>query len=755
METPTRSRLGFLNFLLMFSIHVADIQPFLMCPTLPQTINFHKTKSVSSMSSSKQNRIPVSVEKVSDSWKISKSFLPKYASSPKILLSSTTQENTELESMRTARNSDCSNIINTNNKIKMENNCKSIQTDNELLIEESLVQKPIVMYNNVSSVILQAVRISVSKSLSNHMNGYLIHHREIKEKAKSEDIFHEALIENNDESLDELQAMIQKIYLYHLTLTSADRNNEANFILSFENSINMNDKFPFMKACDDSIFYFENSYIIDRLAFIQHLHEYAFRHRGTVQGRISIEILALLSKERNSYQFQSSEDKVYKQSRNVVELMKEVVPVDVVQEVHDYINIIKKNGWLSTNPDSVDGLPSLHFNLITNGKPLFDATSKSNGTVNIEGKDETSFEETIQQITTLLKPHLYDKLLTKVQTICNSSTIDISDVFIRNYGSSVQKLHENRFTLSPHYDIYSSQTCVIALDTTSTNGNNGLYAIHDDAGSSSSHAGLKQFIPLSIGDGVLHSYDILHGVDVDPNLLENDGSRTSLIIWFVDRNAEEKNVATPPWLLNLHANDDVAQFISALATECNIKANEENNNYDSYIKSAKNANSFALNHIAELINDNLLSEDQLQDVMNNIIIPMKGKRSSNLFLENFNYCAENNKIVARILWYESSLNGGNRIAQVSLADSLMEEHFNSSNEESGDKDDMLLLASTLFTVSAIQGYDVANDSVLCLLQMEFDKRKKQNDSNGDRKHYFNDDNFLSLPFVKTALLALE
>ena len=48
----------------------------------------------------------------------------------------------------------------------------------------------------------------------------------------------------------------------------------------------------------------------------------------------------------------------------------------------------------------------------------------------------------------------------------------------------------------------------------------------------SSHAVLKQFFPLQTGDGVIHSFDVLHGVDMDPSI---DLSRTSLIIWFVDR----------------------------------------------------------------------------------------------------------------------------------------------------------------------------------------------------------------------------
>lgn len=118
----------------------------------------------------------------------------------------------------------------------------------------------------------------------------------------------------------------------------------------------------------------------------------------------------------------------------------------------------------------------------------------------------------------------------------------------------------------------------------------------------SSHAALKEFFPLETGDGVVHTYDVLHGVDVDPSL---NSSRTSLIIWFVDKFDNEEGERK--WLLRPSDNDHVKQFILALASECNADSNQnksrsssKNEIHELYIKSAQQGNVFALNSLAEM-----------------------------------------------------------------------------------------------------------------------------------------------------------
>lgn len=102
-----------------------------------------------------------------------------------------------------------------------------------------------------------------------------------------------------------------------------------------------------------------------------------------------------------------------------------------------------------------------------------------------------------------------------------------------------------RYGLSAHYDVTADATCVMALDST---GRNGLYTIPSTPGVGGSHAALRRFFPLEKGDGVAHTYDILHGVDVDPKL---NRARTSLIVWFTDDGKiDEDQTVNQPWLLN-------------------------------------------------------------------------------------------------------------------------------------------------------------------------------------------------------------
>ena len=63
---------------------------------------------------------------------------------------------------------------------------------------------------------------------------------------------------------------------------------------------------------------------------------------------------------------------------------------DIEITVQDILDVVKSKQWLSTNPDSVDGLPSLHLNLITNGKPLFD--------INDSVDDLTTFPQCIRRL---------------------------------------------------------------------------------------------------------------------------------------------------------------------------------------------------------------------------------------------------------------------------------------------------------------------------------------------------------------------
>ena len=206
------------------------------------------------------------------------------------------------------------------------------------------------------------------------------------------------------------------------------------------------------------------------------------------------------------------------------------------------------------NPDSVDGLPSLHLNLVSGGKPIAERDADLPDVL----------EQGLQKLFAMVKPYIYEKLLPNVQQLTNDSSIRVSDIFLRRYGDDIGDEGTSRNGISAHYDVFSKVTSVIAMDNTAAEGTNGLFTIETAYnGNTSNHAALRRFFPLEQGDGVVHTWDVLHGVDVAPN-----SDRTSLIVWFTtDEALDYQETMTPPWLIK-HPNidtDNVAQFVLASA----------------------------------------------------------------------------------------------------------------------------------------------------------------------------------------------
>eukprot|EP00956_Cyclotella_meneghiniana_P043415 scaffold269006_cov113-Cyclotella_meneghiniana.AAC.1 len=359
------------------------------------------------------------------------------------------------------------------------------------------------------------------------------------------------------------------------------------------------------------------------------------------------------------------------------------------------------------NPDSVDGLPSLHLNLISNGEPLFDVTTLHDNDEN-EKEDTTStlsssFAECISQLTEILQPHLYNNLLPFVQNLLDSSSVTVSDVFIRNYGSSDIDTTSNvpaRYTLSPHYDITALATCVIALDSTASTGRNGLYIIppcnnnKNNGGIATNNAALRRFFPLNLGDGVVHTFDVLHGVDVDSEL---NRCRTSLIVWFGhdSRNTTTNTTATTAdtdnysWLDG--RNDDISQFVMGLVLEEDDVSKEC---LDRYIASASQGNVFAITALAQLCSEGKVPDTLLERI--ECLIPCNSfhpnKRGGGHTL-----CCQD---LANALWYHASIYGSNPVAQNGLARSLMKQYASSENELSREEQEhILLITSVLFTMA--------------------------------------------------------
>eukprot|EP00804_Cyclotella_cryptica_P017678 CCRYP_017153-RA/>CCRYP_017153-RA protein AED:0.11 eAED:0.11 QI:0/-1/0/1/-1/1/1/0/631 len=450
-----------------------------------------------------------------------------------------------------------------------------------------------------------------------------------------------------------------------------------------------------------------NTLGLDLELYLPFLNEFIVRNRGTDHGNTALSVMKMLCQRRVSYSFTGKIDSVRKES--IVSLQEDLLPSSAVESVIKIIEEIKSRQLLSTNPDSVDGLPSLHLNLISNGMPLFDADDP--GCDDEKEQAPKPFSHYISKLTEILHPHLYDNLLPSVRRLVNSSTVEISDVFIRNYGV-FNAIHDNnrncdqkdRHTLSPHYDVTAYATCVMALDSTSSTGKNGLYTIPRSKRMSTNNAALRQFFPMQKGDGVVHTFDILHGVDVDPDL---NRPRTSLIVWFVDSECGVSD-ARQPWLEN--RTDDISQFVSGLASEIQNGASAET--LELYMSSASQGNIFAMTALAQFCNEGKVPESEYQRIIG-LIPPTR-------FLPNDESVSHPPaKVLANALWYHAAIVGGNRVAQNSLAHNLMARYVSTESELSVDeKQDLLLIASVLFTMAYNQGYNNSLESLEKLLEVE-------------------------------------
>jgi hypothetical protein len=502
--------------------------------------------------------------------------------------------------------------------------------------------------------------------------------------------------------------------------------------------------------------------------------------------------------------------------KEMVSLFKEVLSCEVVESLMGYVTLIQKRNWLSMNPDSVDGLPSLHLNLISGGRPLFETRNKDDsghddsgsGSGSDDGvwtveKEESSitFEQCILEMVDMLHVPLYETLLPAVRQLTNSHTLEISDVFVRNYGRL--ECHENddedgadgnghddvappsqqrqktRYGLSPHYDITAYATCVMALDSTAATGQNGLYTIRRSDmgvdGGVSNHAALKEFFPLDKGDGVVHTFDVLHGVDVDPNLNQK---RTSLIVWFTDTPEHQKGqqmakttttstTCPQPWLC--HPSNHVEEFVLALATECGNHGHEEEGNdgqdaipiHDPialYLSSSSQGNVFAMTQLGQLCDNGRIVDPLHLETIHKFL---KEMNPSNPFLHHGEGEMTSNTLAAA-LWYHAGVQGGNRVAQVSLADELMLRFMSQKNQQQHqqqqqqqqqqssssqpEQQDLILMASTLFTMALFQGYDSSN-SLLQLMDVQC-QRLRDNGVEIPSEAFFEDS------VVKTLMLSL-
>jgi hypothetical protein len=310
------------------------------------------------------------------------------------------------------------------------------------------------------------------------------------------------------------------------------------------------------------------------------------------------------------------------------------------------------------------------------GKPLFDPNDKDVG----------DFGRGIQKLVEIVQPHINNQLLPSVHQLTNSTDIVISDVFLRRYGEDIAG-GVTRQGISAHYDVYAKATAVIALDNVAADGDNG------------NHASLRRYFSLKSGDGVVHTWDVLHGVDVQPGL-----DRTSLIVWFstkeVMMDSEDPRSETPisPWLSNhpSRSSNDVVQFVLASALECAsnpvdiIDASQvmsmhhgsptERANirdHELYLQSAKKMNSFALTRLGSFCQDDALSSQLVERAM---LIASSFDEPPAAVAPLLMETDSDHQRLARRFWLEDALRG-NALAQIALDDAAMELAVASGNAE--------------------------------------------------------------------------
>ena len=508
---------------------------------------------------------------------------------------------------------------------------------------------------------------------------------------------------------------------------------------------------------------------------IQRLTNQAIEHRGTDVGYQALQTLGRACQQRVPYDFANHD------IRNV-QPVRQLIPLEVTQQVSEIVPTMEAEGCLSNNLDSVDGLPSFHLNLVSNGKPLF--PKPQNDTNSSSGN--TLFEQRTNQLLDLVEPYIYNELLPQVQRLHDNlsnnnnnckRTMKVGDVFLRRYG---QESEDARNGISAHYDVFSKITAVIAMDNVAAEGKHGLFTTALSSSSSSgaatsNHKSLRRYFPLSEGDAVMHSWDVLHGVDVLPGM-----GRTSLIVWFIEekttcsdddgethaKTSSVENVS--PWLLTdtaRIATDEVTQFVLASALESvkdldgDDSTASKSSSYSSqelYLKSATQHSAFALSRLGSLCEADAWKSPELlkqaQELLD-VVCPVEQIPAP---LRPILFASEEAKphqqqrvqilpeyqSMAWRFWLQAA-RLGNPQAQLALADDLMA-HATTSLEGSNDKerDDARLLASVLFGLAAQQGLNDALERLSRVVGFEMAKKK-----------IATQEDFLNSPVVQTAQIA--
>jgi hypothetical protein len=450
---------------------------------------------------------------------------------------------------------------------------------------------------------------------------------------------------------------------------------------------------------------------------IKSLAEIAIYECGTEAGLHALRDLAKLCQQRKPFDFSK-----HNNSDRLISHLPNLFPESDRVKFLQVVRFMESNDWLSQNPDSVDGLPSLHINLVSQAKPLFpvEETKRDN--------EKDSFEDGIQRLYNIVQPYVYDELLPRVKAELSSKegtppsdiNLRVSDVFLRRYGQDI--CGGDRNGISAHYDVFAKVTAVIALDDAAADGRNGLYTtvVDKETGETSNHKAMRRFFPLRDGDAAVHTWDVLHGVDVEPGL-----DRTSLIVWFdefpeSDDGGTDKGVT--PWLTShpdwkQDTKNDVLQFVLASA----ISSVEEPklpsylpSSVELYLQSAARRNTFAMTRMGSLCEEGALADSAMREKALELLENLRPRAIiPSILLQLFG--KNRQQELAMRFWLEGAIDGS-PLAQKALADELMIISLQSGNV------DGRLLAAVLFALAAQQDDQGAWESLSRVIALDISGR---------------------------------
>ena len=149
-----------------------------------------------------------------------------------------------------------------------------------------------------------------------------------------------------------------------------------------------------------------------------------------------------------------------------------------------------------------------------------------------------------EQLHALLLPALDERIMPYARERTGESRVVVADALIRAYREE-----DKRQALAPHFDASSFATIIIPLNPGQYEG--GLF-VQEGADASSR---LDVDGSFDKGDALIHSFDVMHGVEVTA------GSRFSLVLWLSDCRASLEACAAP-WVRQAADNGNAyAEFL--------------------------------------------------------------------------------------------------------------------------------------------------------------------------------------------------